>query len=84
MKNIKLLSLLSVAAFVLTGCNKKCSKEEFMDLVNKTEPHQYAKAYAKCKGKVSSKTEGINQSYEPTIDPAQCWQIQFGIKYIFN
>ena len=28
--------------------------------------------------------EYINQSYEPTIDPAQCWQIQFGIKYIFN
>ncbi len=65
MKNVKLLSLLSVAAFALTGCKKTCSKDEFMDLVNKTEPHQYAKAYAKCKGKVSTKTEGINQSYEP-------------------
>lgn len=65
MKNVKLLSLLSVAAFALTGCKKTCSKDEFMDLVNKTESHQYAKAYAKCKGKVSTKTEGINQSYEP-------------------
>ena len=65
MKHIKLLSLLSVAAFALTGCKKTCSKDEFMDLVNKTEPHQYAKAYAKCKGKVTGKTEGINQTYEP-------------------
>ena len=65
MKNTKVLSLFSVALFALTGCKKTCSKDEFMDLVNKTEPHQYAKAYAKCKGKVTSKTEGINQTYEP-------------------
>lgn len=65
MKHVKLLSLLSIAAFVLTGCKKTCSKDEFMDLVNKTEEHQYAKAYAKVKGKVSSKAEGVSQSYEP-------------------
>ena len=65
MKHVKLLSLISVAAFALTGCKKTCSKDEFIGLVNKTEPHQYAKAYAKCKGKVTGKTEGINQTYEP-------------------
>ena len=65
MKNTKVLSLLSVAVFLLTGCKKQCSKDEFINLANKVEKHQYAKATATCKGKVSTKTNGINESYEP-------------------
>lgn len=65
MKNVRIISLLSIALFALTGCKKQCSKQEFIDLASKTETHQYAKATATCKGKVSTKTSGINESYEP-------------------
>ena len=65
MKNSKLISILMVATFALTGCKKTCSKEEFIDLANKTEEHQYRKASVKVKGKSSSTTEGVTQTYEP-------------------
>ena len=70
MKNTRVLSILAVAVFALTGCSKTCSKDEFIDLAKKTEEHQYATASAKLKGKVTSSTEGINQTYEPddTLD----------------
>lgn len=65
MKKSKLISILMVATFALTGCKKTCSKEDFIDLANKTEEHQYKKASVKVKGKSSSTTEGITQTYEP-------------------
>jgi len=63
MKNVRIISLVSIALFALTGCKKQCSKQEFMDLANKTETHQYAKATATCKGNISSKAASIEESY---------------------
>lgn len=63
MKNVRIISLVSIALFALTGCKKQCSKQEFIDLANKTETHQYAKATATCKGNVNTKTSGIEESY---------------------
>ena len=65
MKHTKIIALLSVAAFVLTGCKKTCSKEEFIELANKTEVHQYKKASATYKGKLITKSGAITQTYEP-------------------
>lgn len=65
MKNTKVVSLLSVALFALTGCNKTCTKEEFLALADKTESQPYVKATAKVKGKLTSSTGGVKQIYEP-------------------
>ena len=63
MKNTKLLSLFTVAIFALTGCNKKCSKEEFLELANKTETHLYKRATATCKGTSETETQGMTTKY---------------------
>lgn len=65
MKNTKVVSLFSVALFALMGCNKTCSKEEFINLANKTESQAYVKAVAKVKGKTTTRTKGIKSTYEP-------------------
>ena len=65
MKNTKLVSLFSVVLLALTGCKQTCSKEQFVELAKKTEPHQYTFAKAKVKGKVTASTGGVKQTYEP-------------------
>lgn len=64
MKNTKLLAILSIAAFTLTGCQRKCSKDEFINSAKKTENHEYATASVKVKGKVTNSLDEESKTYE--------------------
>ena len=65
MKHTKLIALVSVAAFALTGCKQTCSKDDFVKLANQTEEHEFAEASVAVKGKISMKNGGVKQTYEP-------------------